>query len=86
MARYLAREENAFLLKAPAAGGSGAGLIPTESALDLDARATTGSVTIDAAIAVNGEEAEKLVVGEINGGGPLLLLRTSRGRIHLSRR
>ena len=36
LARYLAREENAFLLRAPASGGSGAGLIPTESApLDL---------------------------------------------------
>ena len=36
LARYLAREENAFLLKAPSSGGSGAGMIPTESApLDL---------------------------------------------------
>ena len=36
LARYLAREENGFLLKAPASGGSGAGLMPTESApLDL---------------------------------------------------
>jgi len=61
-------------------------VIPTDSAVDLDARATRGSVALDAAIAVNGEEAEKLVVGEINGGGPLLLLRTSHGRIHLSRR
>jgi hypothetical protein len=36
LGRYLAREENAFLLKAPSSGGSGAGMIPTESApLDL---------------------------------------------------
>ena len=36
LGRYLAREENAFLLRAPSAGGSGAGMIPTESApLDM---------------------------------------------------
>jgi len=36
LGRYLAREENAFLLKAPSSGGSGAGMISTESApLDL---------------------------------------------------
>jgi hypothetical protein len=43
-------------------------------------------VALDAAIGLNGEEADNLAVGEINGGGELLLLRTSRGRIHLSRR
>jgi DUF4097 and DUF4098 domain-containing protein YvlB len=61
-------------------------LIPTDSAADLDARATRGSVALDAAIGLDGEETDNLVVGEINGGGDLLLLRTSRGRIHLSRR
>ncbi len=66
--------------------GSVAVVIPTDSAADLDARATRGSVALDAAIALNGEEAENLVVGKINGGGALLLLRTSRGGIHLSRR
>ena len=36
LARYLAREENAFLLKAPAAGGSGMGVALTEQTpLDL---------------------------------------------------
>jgi DUF4097 and DUF4098 domain-containing protein YvlB len=61
-------------------------VIPTDAAADLDARATRGSVALDAAIALNGEEAENLAVGKINGGGALLLLRTSRGQIHLSRR
>jgi hypothetical protein len=61
-------------------------VIPTDSAADLDAHATQGGVALDAAIALDGEEAENLVVGEINGGGELLLLRTSRGQIHLSRR
>ena len=61
-------------------------VIPTDAAADLDARATRGAVVLDAAIGLNGEETEKLVTGTINGGGPLLLLRTSRGQIHLSRR
>jgi len=61
-------------------------VIPTDSAADLDARATRGDVVLDAAIDLNGEEADGFVVGKINGGGELLLLRTSRGRIHLSRR
>jgi len=61
-------------------------LIPTDSNADLDARATRGSVALDAAIGLNGEKGDNFVVGRINGGGALLLLRTSRGRIHLSRR
>ncbi len=61
-------------------------VIPTDSAANLDAQATRGSVAIDAAIRLNGEETENLAVGTINGGGELLSLRTSRGRIHLSRR
>jgi hypothetical protein len=61
-------------------------VIPTDSATDLDAHATRGSVVVDSAIGLNGEEAENQVVGSINGGGELLLLRTSRGRIHVGRR
>jgi hypothetical protein len=61
-------------------------MIPTDSAADLDARATQGSVALDAALGLHGEESDNRVVGTINGGGKLLLLRTSSGRIHLSRR
>jgi hypothetical protein len=43
-------------------------------------------VALDATIGLNGEEAENLVVGKINGGGELLLLRTSHGRIFVGRR
>lgn len=61
-------------------------VIPTDSAAELDAHATRGTVAVDAAIGLRGEETDNLAVGKINGGGALLLLRTSRGRIHLSRR
>jgi hypothetical protein len=61
-------------------------VIPADSAADLDARATQGSVALDAALGLDGEESDNRVVGTINGGGELLLLRTSSGRIHLSRR
>jgi DUF4097 and DUF4098 domain-containing protein YvlB len=61
-------------------------VIPTDSAADVDAHATRGTVAVDAAVGLRGEETDNLVVGKINGGGALLSLRTSRGRIHLSRR
>lgn len=61
-------------------------VIPTDAASDLDARATEGGVEVDASIVLTGEAEESSVVGEINGGGELLLLRTSRGRIRVSRR
>jgi len=61
-------------------------VIPTDSAADLDARATRGSVALGATIDLKGEEAENLAVGKINGGGKLLVLRTSNGRIHVGRR
>jgi hypothetical protein len=61
-------------------------VIPTDSAADIDARATRGSVALDSSITLHGDEEEKLVVGEINGGGELLQLRTSDGRIHVGRR
>jgi hypothetical protein len=61
-------------------------VIPTGSAADLDARATRGKVGLDRTIGLNGEEEENLVMGKINGGGALLVLRTSNGRIHVGGR
>jgi hypothetical protein len=61
-------------------------VIPADSAADLDAHATRGNVVVESAIGLGSEDAENQVVGEINGGGELLLLRTSRGQIHVGRR
>jgi hypothetical protein len=61
-------------------------VIPSGSSADLDARATRGNVVVEAAVGLTGEETENEAAGEINGGGELLLLRTSQGLIHLSRR
>jgi len=61
-------------------------VIPAGSAADLDAHATRGEVALDATIGLDGEKAENLAVGTINGGGELLQLRTSHGRIYVGRR
>lgn len=50
---------------------------------DLDARASGGSVRTDLAVAVRGEAKRDRLAGQINGGGPLITLRSSGGGIHI---
>jgi len=58
-------------------------VIPKESAAEIDARSTRGSVHIASGIALNGDVGEQYARGRINGGGALLVLRTSRGQVRL---
>lgn len=53
---------------------------------DLDARSSGGGVHCDMPITVQGSFGEGKLVGKINGGGPLLTLRTSGGGIDLRQR
>ena len=53
---------------------------------DLDARCSGGDVHCDMPITVQGSFGEGKLVGKINGGGPLLTLRTSGGGIELRQR
>lgn len=53
---------------------------------DLDARSSGGDVHCDMPITVQGSFGEGKLVGKINGGGPLLTLRTSGGGIELRQR
>lgn len=50
---------------------------------DLDAKASGGSVSTDFAVAVRGTVKKTQLQGEINGGGPLLTLRTSGGSVRI---
>lgn len=50
---------------------------------DLDAKASGGSVSTDFAVAVRGTVKKTQLQGEINGGGPLLTLRTSGGSVKI---
>ncbi|NUO79591.1 DUF4097 family beta strand repeat protein [candidate division KSB1 bacterium] len=53
---------------------------------DLDARCSGGDVHCDMPITVQGAIGEGKLAGKINGGGPLLTLRTSGGGIELRQR
>ncbi|HUP59921.1 MAG TPA: DUF4097 family beta strand repeat-containing protein [Thermoanaerobaculia bacterium] len=52
-------------------------------AVDLDARASGGGVRSDVPITVMGKQDDDSLHGEINGGGPKLVLRTSGGGIRV---
>jgi hypothetical protein len=55
---------------------------PARAHVDLDAETSGGSVSVDHAI-ITTERGQRRVVGRINGGGPMLRLRTSGGNIHV---
>lgn len=55
---------------------------PAHVHVDLDAETSGGSVSVDHTIATS-ERGQRRVVGRINGGGPMLRLRTSGGSIHV---
>ena len=56
-------------------------------AMNLDAEITAGRITTDFAVAsvIQGKVPKNRLEGSINGGGPLLKLRTSGGNIHLQK-
>ncbi len=54
-----------------------------EAALDLEAETSGGRVKIDSEIRVLGVLTRDQVKGEINGGGPVLQLKTSGGNIRI---
>ena len=52
-------------------------------ALDVDAHTSGGKVIFDLPITVHGSNSRNELRGELNGGGPLLKLRSSGGSIKL---
>ncbi len=59
--------------------------LPGEFAADLDARTGDGHITLDLPVTVSGSFGRNKVRGKINGGGPVLEIRTSDGNIRLER-
>lgn len=55
-------------------------------AVNLDAKASGGRVTTELPVTVLGEQKSSELHGKINGGGPMLSLRTSGGGIFLNKR
>ncbi len=55
--------------------------VPADAALNLDASTSMGRVTSDLPVTVQGKQERDRLKGTINGGGKLLVLRTSAGGI-----
>ncbi len=64
-------------------GGGVSVTLPEKAALDLDAATSGGGVRSD--FAVDGATGRQQLKGRINGGGPLLFLRTNGGGIEVTR-
>ncbi len=69
-------------------GGSVNVHMPENVRFDIDAKTSGGSVKTDFRVTmqVQGKVKKNKLEGEVNGGGPLLYLRTSGGNIHINRR
>jgi len=57
--------------------------LPASAAVTVDAACTAGSISSAFAVAGNGGERASRLKGDINGGGPALVLRATAGSIHL---
>jgi hypothetical protein len=65
-------------------GGSINVSVDPEVALTLEAKTSGSRIRTDLPITVSGELSKTRLEGDLNGGGPLLFLRTSGGSIHLN--
>lgn len=59
--------------------------LPDNFAADLDAHTGDGKVTVDFPVTVMGSVGGSEIRGKMNGGGPILQVRTGDGSIHLQR-
>jgi hypothetical protein len=55
--------------------------LPPDLAADLELRTGDGHIRLDLPLTVSGVESEHEVRGKLNGGGPLLTVRTGDGSI-----
>lgn len=69
--------------KLSTSGGSVVISIASGIGVDLDAHASGGGVTSDVPITIYGRQDRNELKGQINGGGPKLVLRTSGGGIRV---
>jgi hypothetical protein len=57
--------------------------LPAAAAVTVDASCTAGSISSEFAVAGNDRDRANRLKGDINGGGPALVLRATAGSIHL---
>jgi hypothetical protein len=66
-------------------GGSVTVYMSEDIAVDVDARSSGGHVHTEFPVTIRGELSKRALKAKINGGGPLLYLRTSGGSIYLKK-
>ncbi|HTS66491.1 MAG TPA: DUF4097 family beta strand repeat-containing protein [Candidatus Acidoferrales bacterium] len=59
--------------------------LPDGFGTNLDAHTGDGRITVDMPVTAEGGIHEDSVVGKINGGGPVLTVRTGDGSVHIAR-
>lgn len=64
-------------------GGGITAIVDPAASLDVDAHTSGGRVTVDLPITVRGSMQRNSVRGSLNGGGPLLKLRSSGGSVRV---
>lgn len=64
-------------------GGSVVVYLDPSISVDLDARSSGGGVRAEIPVTIQGEMARSRLTGQVNGGGPSLVLRTSGGGISI---
>jgi len=70
-------------VKLETSGGGVTVRLPENSAFDLDAATSGGGVSSDLPVTVVGKIAHDHLKGPVNGGGKVVMLRTSGGSIHV---
>lgn len=68
-------------------GGSITVALPADVAVNIDASTSGGRVSTDFPVVsvVQGEQKKNEIQGKINGGGPLIVARTSGGSVHIEK-
>jgi hypothetical protein len=59
--------------------------LPSNQAFDLDATTGSGSINVDFPVTISGSVSRRSFKGSARGGGPLLHVRTSSGRISIGK-
>jgi len=67
-------------------GGSVTAVLAEGLRVDVDARSSGGRVNTDFPVTIQGEIQRRSLQAKINGGGPLLRLRSSGGGVHIQKR
>jgi DUF4097 and DUF4098 domain-containing protein YvlB len=77
------QEGHAVPLTANTTNGSITVELPSDFAADLEANTSNGHIRSDLPITVAGEISKTSLHGELNGGGPLMKLKTTNGNINI---